>query len=70
MSRHPLLGRTRNGEQRLKVIEAERGAVAPFPGLILEWPGEGRREERTLVAGVLPNRRFDVAASQRVGRLF
>ena len=32
--------------------------------------GEGRSEEGTLVAGVLPDRGFDVAASQRVRRLF
>ena len=35
-------------------------------GLILERPREGRCEERTLLADILPDRRFDAAASQRV----
>ena len=34
--------------------------------MILERAGEGRREERTLLADILPDRRFDVAASQLV----
>jgi hypothetical protein len=34
--------------------------------LILERAGEGRGEERTRLAAILPNRCFDVAASQRV----
>jgi hypothetical protein len=42
----------------------------PLPGLILERSGEGRGKERTFLAGVLPDRRFDVAASQRVRWLF
>lgn len=49
----------------LKVIESERAAIAPRSVLILERPGEGRREEWTLLAGVLPDGRFDAAASQR-----
>jgi hypothetical protein len=59
-----------HGDERLKVAETERGAIAPLAGLILERPREGRCEERTLLAGVLPDRRFDVAASQRVRWLF
>src|SRR5437016_8675328 len=68
MSGNPLLGITRDGDKRLKVIETERSPIAPGPGLILERPREGRCEERTLLAGVLPDCRFDVAASQRVRR--
>jgi hypothetical protein len=63
MSGNPILGVTRHGEQGLKVVETERSPVAPRPGLILERAGEGRREERTLLADILPDRRFDVAAS-------
>ena len=63
VSRHPLLSLTRDGEKRLKVIETERGAIAPFPRLILEWAGEGRCEERTFLADILPDRRLDGAAS-------
>jgi hypothetical protein len=66
VSGNPLLGLTRDSEKRLKVIETKRGSIAPFPRLILEWAGEGRREERTFLAAIRPNRRFDVAASQRV----
>ncbi len=66
MSGNPLFGVTRNGDKRLKVIETERGPIAPLPRLILERPREGRCEERTLLADILPDGRFDVAASQRV----
>ena len=66
MSGDPLLVVTRDSEKRLKVIETERGPIAPRSGLVLEWAGEGRREERTFLADILPDRRFDVAASQRV----
>ena len=38
----------------------------PRTGLIFEWAGEGRCEERTLLTDILPDRRFNVAASQRV----
>ena len=58
MSGNPLLGLTRDSEKCLKVIETERGPIAPFPGLILEWAGESRREERTLLADILPDGRF------------
>jgi hypothetical protein len=34
--------------------------------LIFERAGKGRREERTFLADILPDGRFDVAASQRV----
>ena len=40
------------------------------PRTILEWAGEGRREERTVLADILPDGRFDVAASQRVSWFF
>ena len=63
MSCNPLLGVTRNSEKGLKVIETERGPIAPRAGLILEWAGEGRCEERTFLADILPDRRLDVAAS-------
>src|SRR5512140_2206807 len=66
VSGNPLLGLTGYREKSLKVIETERGPIAPFPGLILERPREGRREERTLFADILPDRRFDAAASQRI----
>lgn len=39
---------------------------APAPGLIFERSSEGRCEERPLLADILPDRGFDVAASQRV----
>lgn len=39
----------------------------PGAGLILERAGKCRGEERTPRAAVLPDCRFDVAASQRVG---
>jgi hypothetical protein len=64
MSGDPLLGLKCDGDKRLKVIETERGLIAPRPGLILEWAGEGRREDRTLLADVLPNRGFEVATPE------
>ena len=70
MSGHPLLGLASKREQGLKVIQAERGPIAPCAGLIFEWAREGRCEERTLLAAILPDRRFDVAASELVRRLF
>src|SRR6267143_743326 len=66
MSGNPLFGVTRDGDKRLKVIETERGPIAPHSGLILEWAREGRCEEQTLIADILPDRGLDVAASQRV----
>ena len=36
MSSNPLLGLTGYREKRFKVIETERGAIAPYPRLILE----------------------------------
>ena len=68
MSGNPILGVTRDVDKGFEVIETERSPVAPLPGLILEWAGEGRREERTFLADILPNRRFDAASSQRVRR--
>ena len=70
VSGDPLLGFTHNGEQGLEIIETERGPIAPFTGLIFERPREGRCEERTLLAAILLDRRFDVAASQHVRGLF
>jgi len=52
--------------QRFKVIEPEGGAIAPCAGLILEGSGEGRCVKRTFFADVLPDRRFNVAASKYV----
>jgi hypothetical protein len=66
VSGDPLLGLTRKADKGFEVIETERSPVAPRSGLILERPGEGRCEERTLLAAILPDRRLDVAASQRV----
>ena len=37
MSGNPLLGITRDGDKGLKVIQTERGPIAPFPGLILPF---------------------------------
>jgi hypothetical protein len=54
VSGNPLLGLTCDGGKGLKVIETERSPIAPFTGLILKRTGEGRCEERTLLAGVLP----------------
>jgi len=56
----------RDSEQGIKVIETERDSIAPLPGLILEWAREGFCEERTLLAGILPDGDSDVDASQRV----
>jgi hypothetical protein len=66
MSGNPLLGVTRDGDKRFEVIETERSPIAPGPGMILERPREGRREERPFLADILPDRRFDVATSQLV----
>ena len=44
--------------------------MRPRAGLILEGAREGRREEWALLADILPDCRFDVAASQRIRRLF
>ena len=50
VSGDPLLGLTRAGEKGFKVIETERRPIAPRSGLILERAGEGRCEERTMLA--------------------
>ena len=65
MSGHPQLGLKGDIHQRLQVVEAARGAVAPGAGSILEWPRKGRCEERSLLADILPDRRLAVATSQR-----
>ena len=39
------------------------GPIAPRAGLISERAREGRCEERAFLAGILPDRCFDVAAS-------
>jgi hypothetical protein len=56
----------RDGDKGFEVIETERSPIVPRPGLILEWAREGRCEERTILAAILPDCGFDVAASQRV----
>jgi hypothetical protein len=61
---------TCHGKERVQVIETEGRTISPFADLILEGPGEGRCEKRSLLAGVLPDRRLDVAASQGVDWLF
>lgn len=70
MSRDPLLGLTGDGQERLQVVKTKGTSVSPLPGLIPEGTRESRREERPILALVLPDRPFDVAASQRVRRLF
>ena len=54
----------------LEVVKTERRPIAPGAGLILKRPGEGRCEERALLTDILPDRGFDVAASQRVSWFF
>ena len=66
MSGNPLLRLTRDGDKGLKVTETKRSPIAPRARPILERPREGRREERALLTDILPDRRFDVAASQLV----
>ena len=45
-------------------------AIAPCAGLILERPSEGRCEERSLLADILPDRGLDIAAAQCVSGFF
>ena len=66
MSGNLLHGFTCDADRGFEVIETERGPIAPRPRLILEWAGESRRKERTDLADILSDGRFDVAASQRV----
>lgn len=40
--------------QRLQVVGTESNAVVPGTGLIFERSREGRHEERTLLADILP----------------
>ena len=70
MSGNPLMCLTRDSDKGFEVIETERSPVAPCAGLILERAREGRCEERSLLADILPDRRFDITASQRVRGLF
>lgn len=70
MSGNPLLGLKGDVHERLEIVETEGRAIAPFAGLILERPGEGRYEERSFLADILPDRGLDVAASQRMSRFF
>jgi len=70
MSGNPLLRFMSDSDQSLKVIETKGSAVAPCARLILEWPGEGRREERSFLADILPNCGLDVAASERLSWFF
>ena len=66
MSADPLLRFDGDIHKGLEVVETKRGAVAPGTGLILERSGEGRGEERSILAWTLLDRRFDSAASQWV----
>lgn len=66
VSGDPLLGLTRDVDKGFEVIETERCPIPPRPGLTFERPRKSRREERTLLTAILPDGRFDVAASQRV----
>ena len=50
MSGDPIFGFTGQGEQSFKVIQTDRSPNAPYPGLILQSPGEGRRNERSVLA--------------------
>ena len=61
---------TGDGHEHLQIVVSERGAVAPRTRLIFEWPGEGRCEERSLLAAILPDRGLDVVTSQRRRRSF
>lgn len=70
MSDDPLLLLRSNTHRCLEVIETERGLVAPGAGLILKQLGEGRCEERALLADSLPDRRLAIAISQGGGRSF
>ena len=70
MSGDPLFGLKGDIHERLEVVETERSAIAPGTGLILERSGEGRGEERSVLAHVLPDRRLDVPTSQRGCRSF
>ena len=63
VSGDPLLGFARHVDKDFEVIETERGSVALGAGLILERPGEGRCEERTLLVDILPDGRFEAGAS-------
>lgn len=70
MSGDPLLRLKGDIHERLKVIETERGVIAPDTGLIFERPRKGRLEERVLLAHSLPDRRLNVPTSQRGGWRF
>lgn len=65
VSGYPLLRVTGDVHEGLEIIQTERGAVVPGTGLILEQRREGRCEERSVLAHVLPHRRLDVSTSQR-----
>ena len=65
-----LLRLTGDIQQRLQIIEPERGALAPGAGLIFERARERRGKERPILAGILPDCRLDVATSQRGCRSF
>jgi len=56
VSGDPLLGLTRDGGKGLKFSEIKRSPVAPRSGLILERAGEGRCEERTMLAAMATTR--------------
>lgn len=68
MSGYALIRFTGGIHQDLEVIETERGTVAPGAGLILEWARKGCYEELSLLAHILPDRRFDVPTSQGGGQ--
>ena len=52
MSGNPPLRVTRDGDKGFEIIETERSPITPRPGLILERAGEGRCEERTMLAAM------------------
>jgi hypothetical protein len=64
LSGHSLLRLGGDIQERLQIIETERGAVAPGTGPILERAGKGRCEERSLLPDVRPDRGLDVPTSQ------
>lgn len=66
MRGHPLLGLEHHIHPRLEVIETEGRPVAPGTRLILERPRKCCREERPVLADVLPDCGLEVPTSQLV----
>jgi hypothetical protein len=70
MSSHPVLGLASHGGERLKVVEAERGAVAPSPDRslngrekVVEKKGPFSLTFCQIVALMLPHPRMFAGAS-------